>query len=362
MPSPSEASTMNRDYPELALACEDMLTQNEFYRPTPFWDEASSRIVDEIQKNGIECFRALPAPLGFFVPTYGPPGNSFTKAQCAGLRRWLADNCQQAMKPQWALDRFLSGKNSAEADYRVLQAADNLERLPHLHTFSECTAGHPIEHFEFEGRRFSRSSLNYLLGLALLKKHVPPEYVPRTVLEIGGGFGMLGEILNASSIEGFRYIDIDIPPINYIAQWYLQQVIGTKTVTTYAMTRDFSEIHIAALTPLSVLCSWQIEKLRGSVDLFVNFISFQEMEPDIVKNYLSHVERLGARWVLLRNMREGKQKRRTGHLAGVENPILGDDYLNMLPGYELVDRNTHPFGVCTVDNYHSELMLLRRKS
>jgi hypothetical protein len=110
-----------------------------------------------------------------------------------------------------------------------------------------------------------------------------------------------------------------------------------------------------------VLCAWQIEKLRGSVDLFVNFISFQEMEPRIVGNYLSQVARLGARWVLLRNMREGKQKRVQMHLPGVETPILGEDYLDMLPSYELVERNVHPFGFRTVDGYHSELLLLRKK-
>jgi hypothetical protein len=109
-----------------------------------------------------------------------------------------------------------------------------------------------------------------------------------------------------------------------------------------------------------VLCAWQLEKLRGQVDLFVNFISFQEMEPHIVRNYLSHVARLGTRWVLLRNMREGKQKRSAGHHVGVDTPILGDDYLAMLPGYELVARNVLPFGYRTVDGFHSELLLLRK--
>ena len=46
----------------------------------------------------------------------------------------------------------------------------------------------------------------------------------------------------------------------------------------------------------------------------------------------------------------------------MENPILGDDYLAMLPGYELVERNVLPFGYRTVDGYHSELLLLRRKA
>ena len=109
----------------------------------------------------------------------------------------------------------------------------------------------------------------------------------------------------------------------------------------------------------SVLCSWQIEQLQGEVDLFVNFISFQEMEPDVVANYLNQVDRLKSRWVLLRNMREGKQIQKDGHV-GVKTPIRSDDYVQMLPNYQLVARNVHPFGYETVDGFHSELQLFKR--
>jgi hypothetical protein len=139
-----------------------------------------------------------------------------------------------------------------------------------------------------------------------------------------------------------------------------------KFVKSRGRVRDsqsVAELLIEELPPASVLCAWQIEIVRGRVDLFVNFISFQEMEPPIVQNYLAHVSRLNARWVLLRNLREGKQKRgHPDHWVGVETPILGDDYLDMLPEYELVERNVHPFGYRTVDGFHSELLLLRRKS
>lgn len=346
-------------YPELDRARSDMRGQSEFYRPTVFWDEASSRIVNELNEHGIERFRSLPNTLGFFVPTYGTPGSSFTGEQAAGLSDWLSTQHPAAKKPMLGLQQFLSGESAALADYRVLLAADDPARLPYLHTFSESNVGEPVEHFEFDGRRFSRSSLNYLLGLALLKKHLGSSEL-RTVLEIGAGFGTLGEVLAASGIEGLRYIDIDIPPTSYVAQYYLSTVLGAENVATYEQTREREEIQIDSLPQASVLCSWQIEKLEGEVDLFVNFISFQEMEPHIVKNYLSHVARLGTRWVLLRNMREGKQKRGQGHWAGVDTPILGDDYLSMLPGYELVERNVLPFGYRTVDNFHSELLLLRK--
>lgn len=346
------------DYPELTRARSDMEHQNELYCPTVFWDEASSRIVMELIRNGVECFRSLPTMLDFFVPTYGMPGGGFTKEQAAGLLDWLQREFPRERKPLLALEQFLSGHMSALADYRVLLAADDPSRLPHLHTFSESAVGSPIEQFEFDGRRFSRSSLNYLLGLALLKKHLGGD-VPRTVLEVGGGFGTLGEVLYRAGIDGLHYIDIDIPPTSFVAQYYLSEVFGKDHVATYAQTADKDSIEIGLLPQAAVLCSWQIEKLRGQVDLFVNFISFQEMEPHIVKNYLSHVVRLEARWVLLRNIREGKQLRKDDGV-GVDTPILGDDYLAMLPGYELVERNVLPFGYRTVDGFHSELLLLKR--
>ena len=79
------------------------------------------------------------------------------------------------------------------------------------------------------------------------------------------------------------------------------------------------------------------------------------------QRFLSHITRLGTRWILLRNMLEGKQLRRND-LVGVDAPILSDDYLKMLPAYELVDRNIVPFGYETVDGYHSELLLLKLKA
>jgi putative sugar O-methyltransferase len=346
-------------YPELHFALESMKAASELYRPTSFWEVASNRIASELELNGIDLFRSLDTALGFFVPTYGSPGSGFNSEQVAGLVNWLKDHYPEDSKPKLALNHFLNGRMSALSDYRALLAADDPKQLPYLHEFSESEFGTPIEQFEFNGRRFSRSSLNYLLGLALLKKHLNGE-VPRTVLEIGGGFGTLGEILSKGSIEGLRYIDIDIPPMSFIAQHYLTEVLGEDNIATFTQTSSSNSIDINFLPKAAVLCSWQIEKLKGEVDLFVNFISFQEMEPPIVKNYLAHVTRLGASWILLRNMREGKQLRKNDWV-GVNTPILGDDYLAMLPSYELVDRSVIPFGYQTVDGFHSELLLLKLK-
>jgi putative sugar O-methyltransferase len=352
---------MNHDYPELTLIREDMKNQSALYRPTSFWEQASQDITAELCQHGVDRFRALELPLGYFVPTYGYPGNSFSRPQLDGLMQWIRENSRDAKKPVLALEQALTGHAAALGDYRVLLASDDRTRLPRLHTFSESTAGTPVEQFEFDGRRFSRSALNYLLGLALLKKHLGNDPL-RVVLEIGGGFGTLGEVLASAGIEQLRYVDVDIPPTSFVAQHYLTEALGREHVATYAQTRDRATIEIESLPKASVLASWQIERLKGEVDLFVNFISFQEMEPHVVTNYLEHVARLKTRWVLLRNIREGKQQRKSPTDHGVDKPIKTDDYMGMLPGYELVERGVHPFGYQTVDNFHSELLLLRRRA
>jgi len=346
-------------YVEMHKAYTDMLKQNKIYQPSTFWLNASKAIMTEISEYGLENFRRIKTVLDFFVPTYGSPGIGFSEKQSntllASLRKELPGN----IKAELTLKFFLTGRLFALADFRVLLASDDKKNQPYLHTFSESNIGNPIEQFNFEGRYFSRSSLNYMLGLAMLKRYLRGELITN-VLEIGGGYGSLGEILCNGSLSNFRYIDIDIPPTCYVAQYYLSRLYGEDNIATYANTAAKETISIETLPKLAVLCSWQIEKLVGRIDLFVNFISFQEMEPDIVKNYIEHIIRLKPRWVLLRNMKEGKNISKNGEV-GVISPILGDDYIAMFSDYELIERNIFPFGHKTVDDFNSEILILRLK-
>ena len=94
--------------------------------------------------------------------------------------------------------------------------------------------------------------------------------------------------------------------------------------------------------------------------VFVNFISFQEMEPEIVQNYVQIINKLSPKYVLLRNLREGQQKKKNGSF-GVTNPILKEDYITFFKDFDFVESNLLPFGFKTVDGFHSELMILRKK-
>jgi len=346
---------MKNKYPDLNAILEKNKSQKEIYLPSSFWEKASQKIIEEIEDFGIENFRHLRTPLGFFVPSYGVPTNSFTEEARDKILSSLEED--GSPKQVLAMKEFLSGYFHALSDYRVFISSNDLSKKPMLKNFSESTYGNPKEQFEFDQKKYSRSSLNYLLGLSFLKTHLDKGEEIKTVIEIGGGFGTLGEILNSSG--GIKYIDIDIPPISYVAWNYLSN-INDINIEPYIHIKE--KIIIEELKSYSVFNSWDIEKLEGTVDLFVNFISFQEMEPHIVENYLEHVKRLRTKWILLRNMREGKQIRKTQGGLGVEIPIRKEDYLKMMEDrYKLIATSVFPFGYKTVDGFHSELLLFKRK-
>ncbi len=352
----------NNKYVSLELMLEDMEKAPDLYRPTQFWEVGARNVADELRRDGVEQFRSKSSTLTFFVPTYGLGGLHRSQDETlSGLAKRLENDLPDA---RWrlALEQFFSGELQAFSDYRVYLATVE-EKYPYVDRFSESDAGEPVEHFQFDGRFFSRSSLNYLLGLNFIKKYCDLSEV-RNVLEIGGGFGTLGEILLGDERNHCFYIDVDIPPTSYVAGYYLQQVFGSQRIGVYDTLREEKRLEVEALRSRFngvVLCPWQLPHLEGVIDLFVNFISFQEMEPAVVRNYLHHVDRLGAKFILMRNIREGKQKATDNDGLGVKEPIKGDDYDGFLPGYNLIATNIVPFGYKTVDGFHSELRLYKRR-
>lgn len=336
---------------------EDMGGQEPLHQPTEFWSAASGRIIADLKAEGFEKFRRLASSRIFFVPSYGPPGNMLAQADVERLERELLLDAEAGSKKHRTLMELLDGTSWAVADYRVFLAGDRRGLAPDLSRVSECAAGNPPDQFFIDGRAFSRSMLNYLHGLVFLKQELGDAGI-RSVLEIGGGFGTLGEILHQCG-GGYSYVDVDIPPTSAVASYYLSQVPGLR-LRDYFQTRSETAIGMPPPGEQMVLCPWQLPRLQGSVDLVWNFISFQEMEPHVVRFYLENARRLGARHVLLRNLREGKQKKKEGAAFGVETPILGSDYDGFLPGYRLVATNVFPFGFRTVDGFHSELRLYER--
>ncbi|MEJ8278724.1 putative sugar O-methyltransferase [Pseudonocardia spirodelae] len=326
----------------LELMLADLDTAPQEYRPTNFWRTGLEKVVADLRDRGFAEFRRHPSATYFYAPRYAP-----VSRPAAALSRAFG----LVGGPGTLLRERIDQVPVARSHHALVTALDPADRSPSLSGFSESTAGGPTEQLVFDGRRFSRSSLNYLRGLVMLKRAVPDLDVS-TVLEIGGGFGTLGEILVPRN-EGVRYVDVDIPPVAAVATHYLREVLGADRVLDYAATREAEKIELGAIEePATVLCSWQLPRLQGTVDLFVNFISFQEMEPEVVQNYANLVTDLGARWLLLRNSPTGK--------PDVREPMLRHRYLEMFDRFELVDSDAGLYGQDS-EGTVSEVMVLARR-
>jgi putative sugar O-methyltransferase len=352
---------MKTKYALLNMMLEDMDEQSSLYKPTAFWQHGSQMLIDELQKESIENFREHTMTRTFFVPGYSAIEYFSNKEQYDPIIEQF-DSYVKDKRFVTRLKRLFVGYSSAQADYRVLNASD-IDKIPYTNRCSESKVGKPVEQHHFYGRNFSRSMLNYALGLNFLKQNVDTGDI-RTVMEIGGGFGTLGEILLSDDRNKAFYINADIPPVLFYSTYYLQEVFGKENVADYSDLKKMDSIDIVKLKEKYKalnLASWQIEKLEGKIDLFVNFISFQEMEPDVVQNYCNHIDRLQPKYILLRNMLEGKRKRDENFLSGVDEPILGEDYDKFLPNYKLVASDSSIYGFVTEDGFHSQLRIYQRR-
>ncbi|GAB6145288.1 putative sugar O-methyltransferase [Desulfocicer niacini] len=348
-------------YPLLEMMLSDMEKAPTLYQPTQFWKHGVQSILDDLRCHGVENFRSLNSVLNFFAPKYAfPDYYQNTEAYLQQNKQFVEDR----LGYRWgvAAEQFFSGQLQALSDYRVYLATSK-DNHPYLDKISESEVGAPVEQFVFEGRYFSRSLLNYLLGINYLKSCFDLEKI-NTVLEIGGGYGTLGEILLGDARNHCFYINVDIPPTSFVSTFYLKKLFGENNIGDYSRLRDEKGLDIGDLAGRYkgiVICPWQFPKIRGSVDLFVNFISFQEMEPEVVENYFIHVDRLCSKYILLRNLREGKPTAEREGGLGVKMPILGDDYDSLLPNYRLVGTNTIPYAYKTEDGFHSELRVYQKK-
>jgi len=202
--------------------------------------------------------------------------------------------------------------------------------------------------YEFNGKRYSKGFLKYLRGLALLKRTVLKDAEKiSNVLEIGGGIGLLGEIMLKAEGRDYFYVDVDIPPMSYFTAEYLKMVFGEDAILDYGKSREMEVIDIEELRNeyrAIILCPWQLEKIKGKFDLFVNFTSFQEMEPEVVRNYIDLVLPRLNHFVLLMNRKFGQNVTSEKGERGVKEPIHMDHIISLFDGFDLQIRDQKVFG------------------
>ncbi|AGI74409.1 hypothetical protein OA238_c45450 [Octadecabacter arcticus 238] len=339
----------------LANMLEGMETADSAFKPTNFWSSGLPSIMKDIEALGVETFRDHPSAAFFYVPVYA----SNTLRRYGRFVLPIANKLPARKKAKFM--RRLTRLDRALADYRLMLATSLQGGLP-IEDVSESDVGSG-ERFEFDGRSFSRSMLNYMRALNLYKRHADSSKVA-SILEIGGGYGTLGEIL-LKAVAGGIYVNVDIPPVAAISTYYLQQVFGVDNVLTYTDAEELDEIDLDALKSryrAIVLCPWQLPRVKGQVDLFANFMSFQEMEPDVVRNYIKMVQPLVKYHVLVRNSAVGKKVAAKKGDIGVMEQVKSDFIQQQFDAFDTVAADAFVYGEENeTGTYRSEVCLLKRR-
>lgn len=344
------------DDPRWAEMTDRVLTElrscDPVYRPTSFWGPGLDELLGDFTRMGLSRFKRWSRAGFWFLPTYG---NGFTNRTIRQtLRR--AREVNPAARGDY-VSPALNGIFLAHRDFDAARLAWDQERWPaDLAAVGESLVGDPWQRFPLVPGNpeigFGKAYLNYLLLMAALSRHV--DGPPRSVLEIGGGFGVLGEVLMSRDPD-VRYVNLDIPPLVTVASYYLTELFGDERVLTYGP-------EVASTGPIDVprsacLPNWRIEDVSGPFDVFVNSYSFQEMEPDVVAHYADQVARLDVEYVVSLNSVAGKPKAADGGI-GVVDPVTSARIIAMFEerGYLLQGTYGRPL-------IHSagEIAVLRRR-
>lgn len=310
----------------------------EIYRPTNFWSMGLDPLLKDLEERQLENFKQWPSAWIWFYPIYG---RGFVNATLQKTFEYA-----KTINPQVDLNYLssaLNGALEARRDYDAVCLAWDQERWPfELAQLGESKVGQPRQYYRESGLPdigFGRPYLNYLLILAALSRHV--DAPPRSVLEIGGGFGVLGEIIMSRDPQA-RYVDVDIPPLLTVASYYLTELFGADRVKIFDDTvADEGPIDV----PQSgVFPNWRIEDVTGDFDLFVNSFSFQEMEPDVVSNYISVVASKNCKYVVSLNSKKGKpkakQEKNWGVMEQVTSQMIAERFEDH--GYKVLGRYNRP--------------------
>jgi putative sugar O-methyltransferase len=319
------------------------------YRPTTFWSSGVQALADDMERLGLERFKSWPSAGWWFYPRYG---NGLSKpALDAALA--AVERVQPGLSAS-SLRTALTGTHQARRDFDAVRLTWDHSRWPFdLEGLGESLAGSPPEAIRFEKSStvsLTRPYLNYLLILAGLSRHV--EAPPRRFLELGGGFGVLGEIVLSRDPDAV-YVDLDIPPLLTVASFYLDTLFGDR-VTTYEELGASGGLDVAGS---ACLPSWRVRDVAGPFDVFVNSFSFQEMEPEVLERYVEDIAALGVEWIVSLNSRAGKPRKDGEHAVGVLEPVTSAAIVRTFEsrGYRLVAAYGEP-----LLQSRGELAILRR--
>jgi putative sugar O-methyltransferase len=340
----------------LKLMLDDTNQAADIYKPTNYWSVYEKRFLPELQKLGLHNFRRRKnSVLNSFGATdlFSPYGIDL-------LRNGLLLNQVAKKFPFWkALLLKINSLLNKALPFR-LPYDMNLEELRMTAYHVSCLlgeicksrplaklnislAGNPEDVFVVNGKPYTVSILKYYLQYAYCCKFINFDKIS-VLVELGSGMGKQVEIIKKLHPQ-ITFLLFDIPPQLYVCEQYLKYVFPNEVVS-YRETRPMdSSAFISYLKKgkIYILGNWKFPILANlDIDLFWNATSFQEMEPEVVANYLAYINK-SAKAVFIKAIMEGKELTQEKGKHGVIRQTTIEDYKKGLSNFKLIDLSNQLF-------------------
>lgn len=354
------------DDPQLLnFMLEDIKKAPDIYKPTNYWAVYQKAILDELSQRGLHDFRKRKS---YFLDSFGAC-DLFPPAQINLLKNKIFYNRITHKIPFYksileGISEFLTKIFPISLPYEM--NVEDLKRLiwdnsnlyaqrigaKPLNELDISLIGNPQDHIEVDQKIYTWLMLSYYMQYVYCHQFVDFNDI-NVIVELGGGAGKQIEVIKKLHPH-ITFLLFDIPPQLYVSEQYLKSVFPNQVVS-YRETRTIKNISITPSMEgkICIFGNWQFPLLENlPFDLFWNASSFQEMEPEVVENYLKYVNKQ-AKMVFLRQVMAGKNRASKAGKSGVLKPTTLNDYQSGLKNFEMVDLSNllHPIWKVSRNNY-----------
>ena len=329
----------------------DLHKQDKLYKPGNYWTFYEKGIIRQIKKNSLSQFRSWSGSAGIgniqsfgggtdhLVGRFGAHFHPFDNKFINFDNNFFIKAYNFIINKLSKYFSFLSffSFRAAEArryfDAQVKKtqnlAYDTVYNLDKdlLLSISDSQVGNPSGFYRND-KFYTIEFLDFIKKISFIKKNTDFENI-NSIVEVGSGIGLLTSAFLKFK-KTLKYIIIDIPPALYISQSYLEasgyKILGYREVIKLKNLKDIN------IDEYQVICipSWKIDLLKDNkFDLFINHGSFQEMEPEIVKNYLEKISPQISKYIYLENGKKGHALGKKGNF-GVLEKTTREHYLTFL--------------------------------
>lgn len=292
------AQQLTDDLQLLDLMMRQVSDSPDLYKPTNYWHFYQTKLLPELRYTGLKDYRrrykSVLASFGAAdIPVMtGLKYHSLQGRVIARIKNKVFSKALFEMQKAGCLETTIispTQESIVEYFHKYVKEAFLEVFNRSMDGLGTTTHGNPEHVFKIDGGLWSLSHLLYLKEICDAAKYIN---LPNDLLyvEIGGGMCRTIEIL-ANLLPNATFVDFDLPPQLYVAHQYLQKVFGDRLVDYNSALRipapGSEGIPSEIRGKIILLHPAKIQEWSGlRPHICWNSASFQEMEPEVVKNYL----------------------------------------------------------------------------